>query len=486
MNSPADDVDDRIHRMAIRQLEGILSDPEREELIALLHENKAARTIYLQHMQDTVSLRWLYSGHYDRRVALTLANDGADSMRRLRRRRLTWGVLAVAAGIACVAAIPFVRRDNQGVAGSTAIAAAPAKRSAAIATVRAVSDVQWANGAAPAGYLSGVKIGQEFDFLQGTVELLFHTGAEVKVFGPAKFKVSSGKSILCWRGRVTTVVGHDGKGFTIDTPKARIIDLGTEFGVDISAKGDTQVVVFQGSVDLTKQDGAADSTASINPEKWTRTLEQGDALLLDDTGEAQRVMAVQRGDFFPTSILDAYGRQRREATILDVRDNIRAGESNKCYQIVRGGLREDAPCFVDRSHQWNGPDGVGMPEFLLGADYIMPFNDDKFISDLAVDVTVGRPSTCYVFFDDNMSPPDWLRRDFRDTGMDVGLDGATTIWHKDHATGVGPGESIDFPFSVWSREVLKAGVVRLGGVDPPKENPRSRGFNMYGIAVVPK
>ena len=130
-------------------------------------------------------------------------------------------------------------------------------------------------------------------------------------------------------------------------------------------------------------------------------------------------------------------------------------------------LREDAPCFVDRSHQWNGLDARGMPEFLLGADYVMPFNDDKFISDLKVDVTIARPSTLYVFFDDNMPVPEWLQKDFKDTGVDIGLDGAKTVWHKDHAIGAGPGTSIDFPFSVWSREVPKAGNVSLGGVEPP-------------------
>jgi hypothetical protein len=34
--------------------------------------------------------------------------------------------------------------------------------------------------------------------------------------------------------------------------------------------------------------------------------------------------------------------------------------------------------------------------------------------------------------------------------------------------------------------VPEAGTVSFGGVQPPKEKTRSRGFNMYGIAVVPK
>lgn len=485
MNGSVDVEADRVHRLAIRQLEGSLSDQQRSELIGLLSDSAQARRVYLEHMQDSVSLRWMYSGHFDRRIALAIATHGPEAALTARRMRFAGAVLAIAASLACVLAFNNLRSDEQAEKRAAVVAASPAHSSPSIATVRAVSDVSWAEGATPAGLLSGVTVGQEFNFLKGTVELTFLSGAEVKVFGPAKFQVSSPKSILCSRGRVTTLVGETGKGFTIDTPKARIVDLGTEFGVDISEKGDTQVVVFQGSVDLTKSlSEAAPRTTSA--EQWTRRLQQGDALVVDDSGKAQRLMAVRRGDFFPSSALDAYGRQRRAPVILDVSDHIRAGESTKCYQIVRDGLREDAPCFVDRSHQWNGYGSAGIPEFLRDADYIMPFNDDKFISDLSVDVTIARPATCYVFFDDNMSPPQWLRKDFRDTGVDIGLDGAKTIWHKDHATGIGSGNSIDFPFSIWSRDVSKAGVVRLGGVNPPEGEIRSRGFNMYGIAVVPK
>jgi hypothetical protein len=329
-----------------------------------------------------------------------------------------------------------------------------------------------------------VAVGQHFELVEGILELTFDTGAQVKVFGPAKFEVASARSICCMRGRVTTLVGESGKGFTIETPKARIVDLGTQFGVNISEEGDTQIVVFQGSVDLTRSE-AADPAAKDSSPRWTRRLSQGDAMMLNNFGEPRRLVAVQRGDFFPSS-LDRFGRGETPPVILDVRDNIRPDESTKCYQIVHGGLHEDVPCFVDRGHQWNGVDSAGIPEFLLGADYIMPFNDDKFIADLRVDVQLARPSTCYVLLDDNMPPPAWLRSQFKNTGLHIGMDSAKTPWHTEHANAAGPGQSIDFTFSIWSRDVPKAGVVTLGGVDPPKTGTRSRGFNMYGIAVVPK
>jgi hypothetical protein len=488
MNAPSEELPNRVHSLAIRQLEGSLSPQERQELTELLRNDAEARRIYLAHMQDSVSLRWMFSGHYDRRLALTLAEHGPEGVRNERRRTAAWIVLTLAASLACIAAWPVFRSNNELPTSADAKVAdpvTPPESANHIATVTGLSRMKWAANAVRAPLLSRVAIGQHFEFSQGALEVTFDTGAQVKVFGPAKFEVISPRSICCSRGRVTTLVGESGKGFTIETPKARIVDLGTQFGVDISEKGDTQVVVFQGSVDLTRSDAAAD-LASNNAEKWTRRLNQGEALMVNNTGKTERLVAVQRGDFFPSNLLELYGRAPHDRVILDVRDNIRDGESTKCYQIVHGGLREDAPCFVDRSHQWNGVDGAGIPQFLLGADYIMPFNADKFIPDLHVDVQVARPSTCYVFFDDNMSPPAWLREEFQDTGLDIAMDSSKTVWHKDHSTAAGPGKSLDFNFSIWSRDIPKAGVVTLGGVDAPEKDTRPRGFNMYGIAVVAK
>jgi hypothetical protein len=176
------------------------------------------------------------------------------------------------------------------------------------------------------------------------------------------------------------------------------------------------------------------------------------------------------------------GRGPAEPVIGEVRDNIRDAGSVKSYQIVHGGLVEDALAFVDRAHQWNGLDSSGIPSLLVGADYIMPFNDDKFVSGLELKVGILRPANLYVFLDKNMAAPEWLRKSFASTGLSIGLDCAKTEWHKDHSLGVGAGNSIDFEFSIWKRAVNEPGAVILGGLEPPKI--RSQGFNMYGIAAV--
>jgi len=497
MNDLDDDMLVRIHRLATSQLEGTLSDDQRQTLTELLHTSSEARRTYLEHMQDTASLRWISSGCHVRSAVLSSNRESTDiAVRRLP----TWThgrlALASAAALACVlAALNFpwtsstkLSNDSGAEVGLTQNddARPSARRATGVATLTNLTAVNWESTNVVPNLLSRVDVGQQLNLAAGSIELTFDTGAQVRVFAPAKIEISSPRSILCSRGRVTTLVGESGKGFTIDTPKARIVDLGTQFGVDISEEGDTQVVVFQGSVDLTSPvtPGSAEKVEG-DGIRWTRRMNQGEALLVGDSDQPQRVVAVQRSDFIPTASA-RFGGPNSLPTILDVRDNIRAGESTKCYQIVHRGMREDAPCFVDRLHQWNGVDSSGLPEFLLDADYIMPFNNDKFVSDLGVEVDVARPSTMFIFLDDNMPPPEWLRRSFKDTGFDVGLDGAKTVWHSDHDLAEGPGASIDVVFSVWSRTIDRPGTVVLGGVEPPANSPRSSGFNMYGIAVVPR
>lgn len=483
-------------QLAMRQLDDLLTVAEHRELETLLREDRHARAAYVQYFQDTACLRWL---------CLEEMSESLEPMKSLpasyaKKSQREWHRIVVWGGVACVllagsiATLAFQKRSFKNLSHATSqveskvapqaapVASRPVRvgtpieHAREVATVTGLGVVKWLQPAAGARMLSRWAVGDRMRLGDGAVELTFDAGAQVTILGPADFVITSATSIRCQTGRVTAVVGERGKGFVVETPRAKVVDLGTQFGLAISEKGETEVVVFQGSVDL------SDSPVAGSKDITTRRLEQGEAILVNNSGQFQRVVSVQRNDFL--AALDAPRRRVAAALIGDVQDNIRPTEGVKSYQIVRGGLEDDAPCFVDRSHQWNGLDGSGLPEFLVGADYVMPFNDDKFIGTLEIKLRLLRPATLYVFLDNNMAVPDWIRRDFEDTGIDIGLDGGTTEWHPNHALGTGGGKSVDFPFSVWRREVKQAGTVRLGSVQPPVIGTRSAGFNMYGIAAV--
>ncbi|MDP3072072.1 MAG: LamG-like jellyroll fold domain-containing protein [Opitutaceae bacterium] len=83
----------------------------------------------------------------------------------------------------------------------------------------------------------------------GLVELKFDLGATVIVEGPADFEVLGPQHAFLHQGRVVTRMAPGTKGFILDSPRGRLIDQGTEFGVSVGPSGDTEVHVLEGKVD---------------------------------------------------------------------------------------------------------------------------------------------------------------------------------------------------------------------------------------------
>lgn len=83
----------------------------------------------------------------------------------------------------------------------------------------------------------------------GLVELKFARGATVIVEGPADFEVLGPQHAYLHQGRAVTRLPKGSKGFVLDSPRGRLVDQGTEFGVSVGSSGDTEVHVLEGKVE---------------------------------------------------------------------------------------------------------------------------------------------------------------------------------------------------------------------------------------------
>ncbi len=219
-----------------------------------------------------------------------------------------------------------------------------------------------------------------------------------------------------------------------------------------------------------------ESSPTASSPTQTR-LNQGEALRVGLQGDTSRIVSVER---FPDGGRWSTGPATTDASLVRaVSDNIRGLGSTKYYQVVPHGLADDVPAYVDRPHQWNGLDASGLPPFLVGADYVMPFNGDKRSRDIRVTIDLAHPATLYVFFDDRAQVPSWLADQFTDTGVDIGLDEGPSP-EKDLTVAPGSGRSIDAVFSVWKRTIDQAGPITLGAMVDVNS-----GKAMYGIAATP-
>ncbi|MGC4013387.1 MAG: FecR domain-containing protein [Luteolibacter sp.] len=85
----------------------------------------------------------------------------------------------------------------------------------------------------------------------GLVEVTFGSGTRAVVEGPADFEVTGHNSMSLAYGKVVADVPKGAEGFAVNYAEGRIVDLGTEFGIDIG-KGGTAANfgVFRGEIEF--------------------------------------------------------------------------------------------------------------------------------------------------------------------------------------------------------------------------------------------
>ncbi|MBI2825090.1 MAG: FecR domain-containing protein [Planctomycetia bacterium] len=136
-------------------------------------------------------------------------------------------------------------------------------QTASFATLVKVSGCKW--GACTLPTQTGSRLATGLLRLDsGKAQITFDNGARLYLQGPAVFYLHGPSRTHLQSGKLVAHVPERAIGFTIETQKAEIVDLGTEFGVDVGPSGDTEVQVLDGEIEI----GAAPEPA----EPRTRLL----------------------------------------------------------------------------------------------------------------------------------------------------------------------------------------------------------------------
>jgi hypothetical protein len=84
---------------------------------------------------------------------------------------------------------------------------------------------------------------------EGRAILSMLSGVSVIVEGPAEIDLLSIDRIACNRGKLRARVPEGAEGFVVSGPGSAVVDLGTEFGVNIRPDGKSRGKVFEGEVE---------------------------------------------------------------------------------------------------------------------------------------------------------------------------------------------------------------------------------------------
>jgi hypothetical protein len=139
--------------------------------------------------------------------------------------------------------------------------------------------------------------GRRLELLSGVVEIEFVSGVRSAVRGPALFSLGSDNALRLDRGDAVARVPEYAIGFVLETPSAKAVDLGTEFSANVSAGGDSDFYVEQGSVEIHPK---SDET----PHKPLQ-LSAGMGIHIPRTGRFDIATSPKQGDFLRFRALPA-------------------------------------------------------------------------------------------------------------------------------------------------------------------------------------
>lgn len=118
-----------------------------------------------------------------------------------------------------------------------------------VATLTAADNPTWGDSEIATEVGARLESGR-LQLTRGSAEVTFDSGVRVVIQGPTSLVLHSDKGGLLEYGRLVARVPERAKGFVIETVDTQIVDLGTEFGIDVSKSGVVDVHVLDGEVQV--------------------------------------------------------------------------------------------------------------------------------------------------------------------------------------------------------------------------------------------
>lgn len=226
-------------------------------------------------LKDRDALRY-YTEVMSQESMMAEALEGIEG--EVRTVRFPWRAVAFAAAACVVFGLGFWSGRGGKAVGPGVVA----KRAGV--QVTGVMGVEWESAGAPE-FAAGAVAAERVAFRSGLVELTYASGVRVTLEGPADFSVNDATSGRLENGKLVAYVPPGAEGFTVDYSKGRVVDLGTEFAMEVSG-GKAEVGVFDGEIELHL------------PGDKPRPLFENQAVIHDDDVEHPlRPVPLDRGKF---------------------------------------------------------------------------------------------------------------------------------------------------------------------------------------------
>lgn len=304
---------------------------ELESLIDALLDSDLSEADFLRleaEMQVRPEIRQLYYKklRLDTLLSIEAEQTGKTSELTSPRRTMNWHAIGLGAAAAILLIASALSGWLVGKRPETNLAGEVEREPLAVGfgVVSETADAVWQAGSAPIDRSDLLPPGR-LNLDSGLIKLDLFSGVNVIVEGPAEFELLSSMVMSVTRGKVRAQVPEQAHGFRIETANGQLVDLGTEFSMEISP-AHTDLHVLDGEVEW--HPASADM----------RNLKQGEALRWSAEGEPTGLTLE------PTSIADIESSlirkrgQRRGRWLASVQERKRDPRLLAFFPMSQSGL----------------------------------------------------------------------------------------------------------------------------------------------------
>lgn len=246
--------------------EGFLTEIEHAKLMQMISEVPEVRSLYFDHMETVALLKETVK---NREELKTLPIS--EGMLRHQRRRSAMASLTLGLAALVILCLGFlIIHINQTPANGGGGIVMDSSDGANYSVIYSGDEERSERNLQP---------GDKVVLSSGLTRFTFPSGVEAIVEGPSELILTSDLSVNMKGGLAWFRVPEAGHGFTVQTKRANIIDLGTEFGVWFDGEEGLQVHVAKGKV---RVEPALKAMAKVE-------LIEGDAMEFDVYGRGKSV-----------------------------------------------------------------------------------------------------------------------------------------------------------------------------------------------------
>jgi hypothetical protein len=282
-----------IHALVTASLRGELTPSQWARLEHLVTSNATACQVYVAYIQDTATIeRWAtrlrpVSPPMARPVVprsepapqVPFEVQPTSRRRRQATSQLTWfvacaAILAIALGSWLIVTL----RNPPGV---------PDEIVTSSVRLSAMDQCVWASDAPQ---IQENVVGQRLTLDGGLAELVWESGHRAILQGPCSVEPRDGEVLIVHSGTLTLAMADGADGFRVVTPGLTFVDRGTEFGIRAQDGQVTELHVFEGIIEATRNKTNDNNTLSPwtiqagAAAQWTGPSASYQPLELDRTG----------------------------------------------------------------------------------------------------------------------------------------------------------------------------------------------------------